>query len=44
MVHGILVVFALIIGLLFVCFAFVIAFGAPYLPTLRSQVDTALDL
>lgn len=29
---------------LFGCFAFVLLFGAPYLPTLRKQVDTALDL
>ncbi len=25
-------------------FGFVVAFGAPYLPTLKSQADTALDL
>lgn len=28
----------------FVCFVFVIAFGAPFLPTLKSQVSEALDL
>lgn len=28
----------------FFCFAFVIAFGAPYLPTLKPQVKDALDL
>jgi len=26
------------------CFGAVVAFGAPYLPTLRPQIDTALDL
>jgi SAM-dependent methyltransferase len=26
------------------CFGFVVAFGAPYLPTLTKQVDVALDL
>jgi hypothetical protein len=37
----------ILIGLLlvvFVAFVFVIAFGAPYLPTLSPQVTTALDL
>lgn len=29
---------------LFVCFVFVIAFGAPYLPTLKPQVKQAMDL
>lgn len=29
---------------LFACFAFVIAFGAPYLPTLTPQVTSALDM
>ncbi|MCA9332791.1 hypothetical protein KDA00_02860, partial [Candidatus Saccharibacteria bacterium] len=28
----------------FVCFVFVIAFGAPFLPTLKPQVENALDL
>lgn len=31
-------------AILFVCFVFVIAFGAPFLPTLKSQVTKALDL
>src|SRR6478672_10765863 len=26
------------------CFAFVVFFGAPFLPTLRPQIDTALNL
>lgn len=29
---------------LVLCFGFVVAFGAPYLPTLRPQIKTALDL
>lgn len=28
----------------FICFVFVIAFGAPFLPTLKPQVSRALDL
>lgn len=35
--------FFVIVGV-FACFAFVIFFGAPYLPTLTPQVKTALDL
>ncbi len=31
-------------AILFVCFMFVIAFGAPFLPTLKPQVPIALDL
>jgi hypothetical protein len=31
-------------GILFVCFVFVIAFGAPFLPILKPQVPRALDL
>ena len=34
----------LAIGLLAVCFAGVLLFGAPYLPTLKPQVKAALDL
>jgi SAM-dependent methyltransferase len=34
----------IIVGLVFLCFAFVILFGAPYLPTLRPQVHAALEL
>lgn len=34
----------LIIGLFILIFGFVIAFGAPYLPTLKIQTDQALDL
>lgn len=38
-----LLVFTLIsIGVF--CFTFVLLFGAPFLPTMRPQVDTALDL
>ncbi len=31
-------------ALLFIAFTFVVAFGAPYLPTLRKRVPEALDL
>jgi hypothetical protein len=34
----------IICGILFVCFVFVIAFGAPFLPILKPQVPRALDL
>lgn len=30
--------------LLVLCFGFVVAFGAPYLPTLKPQIGTALDM
>lgn len=33
-----------IAGLLFIGFSFVIAFGAPFLPTLKVQTEEALDL
>lgn len=33
-----------ILALVVACFGFVILFGAPYLPTLKKQVDLALDL
>ena len=33
----------LVVGLL-LCFAFVVFFGAPFLPTLRPQIKAALDL
>jgi len=33
-----------VLFLLLLCFAFVLAFGAPYVPTLRRQVETALEL
>jgi hypothetical protein len=33
-----------IVGVLLVCFAGVLLFGAPYLPTLKPQVKTALNL
>lgn len=36
--------FLLIIILIILCFAFVILFGAPYLPTLKKQQRTALNL
>ncbi|HVI60761.1 MAG TPA: methyltransferase domain-containing protein [Candidatus Saccharimonadales bacterium] len=35
---------AIVIGLLIVCFAGVLLFGAPYLPTLKPQVTAALQL
>lgn len=34
----------IIAGVVFIAFIFVIAFGAPYLPTLNKQIATALDL
>ena len=34
----------IVIAVVFICFAGVVAFGAPYLPTLRPQVETALEL
>lgn len=34
----------LIVTVLFLCFGFVVLFGAPYLPTLTKQMETALDL
>lgn len=34
----------IICALLFIAFTFVVAFGAPYLPTLRIRVPEALDL
>lgn len=33
-----------VFGVLVLLFGFVIAFGAPYLPTLRPQITTALDM
>ncbi len=40
-----LLIFVIALGaVLFVLFAFVVAFGAPYLPTLKPQIDEALDL
>lgn len=36
--------FWLIIFVILLCFAFVIFFGAPYLPTLKPQITAALDL
>jgi SAM-dependent methyltransferase len=30
--------------IIIVCFSFVLLYGAPYLPTLKRQVDTALDM
>ena len=35
---------ALILGLFFFCFSFVVFFGAPYLPTLTVQQKVAFDL
>ena len=38
-------VWLVVIGIvLLICFAGVLLFGAPYLPTLGSQIDTALEL
>ena len=37
------VLLLIVIGLVF-CFGFVVLFGAPYVPTMTKQVDTALDL
>jgi hypothetical protein len=34
----------IILSLVFVCFVFVVAFGAPYLPTLKQQIGVAFDL
>lgn len=34
----------IVCGVLLVAFTFVVAFGAPFLPTLKPKVDTALDL
>jgi len=36
----VIVVFTVLLA----CFAFVVLFGAPYLPTLRPQIEAALDL
>lgn len=36
-------VFIILAGLLF-CFGFVLLFGAPYLPTMKKQINTALDI
>lgn len=33
-----------IFGVIVLCFAFVMLFGAPFLPTLQPQIQTALDL
>jgi hypothetical protein len=35
---------AIILGVVFMVFAFAIFFGAPYLPTLKPQITQALDL
>ncbi len=44
MIAIILNVFLIIFAVLFVCFVFVVAFGAPFLPTLKPQVTTAMNL
>jgi SAM-dependent methyltransferase len=36
--------FLLLMGTIILCFAFVLLRGAPYVPTLGKQVETALDL
>ncbi len=33
-----------VVGVLVLCFGFVLLYGAPYLPTLSKQVEVALDL
>jgi SAM-dependent methyltransferase len=37
-------VLVLLIGLVIICFSFVVFVGPPYLPTLNPQVKTALDM
>jgi SAM-dependent methyltransferase len=37
-------IFITVVALVILCFGFVVAFGAPYLPTLKPQIQTALDL
>jgi hypothetical protein len=44
MIETIWQIAVIIMALVFVCFIFVIAFGAPFLPTLKPQVKSALDL
>lgn len=39
-----MIIVSVVLGLLLVCFAIVLLFGAPYLPTLTSEVTTALEL
>jgi SAM-dependent methyltransferase len=39
-----MVVIELVVSVIFICFAIVILFGAPYLPTLKPQVRAALEL
>lgn len=34
----------IVVVLLVACFGFVLFFGAPFLPTLKPQIDTALDM
>ncbi|HEY4963989.1 MAG TPA: hypothetical protein VIH90_04805 [Candidatus Saccharimonadales bacterium] len=34
----------LFLGIIFICFAGVLLFGAPYLPTLKPQIDTLFEL
>ncbi len=42
--HSFLLIIACLGFVLFLLFAFVVAFGAPYLPTLKPQVEEALKL
>lgn len=44
MLHFVLNLLAALALIFFVCFAFVLAFGAPFLPTLRPQITAALEL
>ncbi len=34
----------IVISILVICFGFVLLYGAPYVPTLKKQVEDALDL
>lgn len=44
MIHTVWVTVLVLCGVGFVCFVFVIAVGAPFLPTLKPQVGEALDM
>lgn len=44
MIHAVWVTVLVLCGVGFVCFVFVIAVGAPFLPTLKPQVGEALDM
>lgn len=44
MTYALVNLFSALVLLLIACFVFVLAFGAPFLPTLRPQITAALDL